>query len=118
MYRLIASAVLPCAALLFSPAAVAQTAARSDPAAADVIVPVPPLTYASPFARYRAYVDAEVAPWRETNDTVGRIGGWREYAREAAQSAAAPAVTGQSVPAGPAPVPAPAASGHDHMHKH
>jgi len=113
MFRFIASALLPCAALLLSsPAAVAQTAARSDPASAAVSVP--PLTYASPFARYRAYADQEVAPWRETNDTVGRIGGWREYAREAAQPAAEPAATVKPVPA----IPAPAAGGPDLMHKH
>lgn len=112
MFRFIASVLLPCAVLLTSSVAVAQTAPRSDPAAAAVTVP--PLIYASPFARYRAYADQVVAPWRETNDTAGRIGGWREYAREAAQPAAEPPATGQPGPA----ISAPAAGGQDHMHKH
>ena len=45
---------------------------------------VPPLNYRSPFAAHVDLGAAEVAPWRATNETVGRIGGWRAYAREAA----------------------------------
>ena len=107
MFRLFSLAWLPCAALLlFSPAAMAQAVARPDSAAAAV----PPLAYESPLARYRGYVDQEVAPWRETNDTAGRIGGWRTYACEVAESGDATAKATSK--------PAPAASGTDHMHKH
>lgn len=85
MFRSIVSVLLlPAAALsLFaSPSAWAQTAySRPDPS--DAGVSVPPLVYDSPFARYRAFTEPEVASWRETNDTVGRIGGWRVYAKEA-----------------------------------
>lgn len=31
---------------------------------------------------YRVFQDEPVANWRELNDTVGRIGGWKVYARE------------------------------------
>jgi len=31
---------------------------------------------------YRAFQDEPVANWREVNDTVRRIGGWKVYARE------------------------------------
>lgn len=31
---------------------------------------------------YRIFQDEPVADWRSLNDTVGRIGGWRVYARE------------------------------------
>lgn len=80
MLRLPVLVLLPCAAmLLLSPVAVAQT--HSDPVAATTAVP--PMIYESPFARYRTYVDQDVAPWRESNDTAGWIGGWRVYAREA-----------------------------------
>jgi hypothetical protein len=58
-----------------------QRAAR-DPA--NGAAPVPPLKYRSPFATFTDPGTADVAPWRATNDTVGRIGGWRAYAREAA----------------------------------
>lgn len=38
--------------------------------------------YTSPFSKYRAYRDQPVQSWREANDRVGRIGGWRAYAKE------------------------------------
>lgn len=31
---------------------------------------------------YRPYADEPVTSWREANDAVGRIGGWKTYARE------------------------------------
>lgn len=37
----------------------------------------------SAFDGYRRYDDAPLVPWRLANDTVGRIGGWQAYAREA-----------------------------------
>jgi hypothetical protein len=52
-----------------------------DPA--DPKAAVPPVRYESAFARYRANAEAEVGAWRDTNDNVGRIGGWRIYGREA-----------------------------------
>ncbi len=41
------------------------------------------LRYESVFARYRSYRDEKTGSWRESNDTVDRIGGWRAYAKEA-----------------------------------
>ena len=71
--------------------------ATRDPA--NGAAPVPHLKYRSPFATFSDSGAVEVAPWRTTNDTVGRIGGWRAYAREAAgkvpAEANAPAVTPQ-----------------------
>ena len=43
----------------------------------------------SSLARYRPYRDAKPIGWREANETVNRIGGWRAYAREAQQPDAA-----------------------------
>jgi hypothetical protein len=40
-------------------------------------------TYRSAFEGYRGFGDEKPVPWREANDVVGRIGGWRAYAREA-----------------------------------
>jgi hypothetical protein len=37
----------------------------------------------TPLENYKPFIDENLIPWREANDTVGRIGGWREYAREA-----------------------------------
>jgi hypothetical protein len=61
------------------PAAVA-----SEPA--DAAAAVPPSLYQSPFANYRALREDINTPWREANDTVAKVGGWRAYAREAADA--------------------------------
>ena len=69
-----------------SPTAAAAT--RPDPL--DAKASVPGLTYRSPFARFRSLGDDKPISWREANDAVARIGGWRVYAREAQQPEAAP----------------------------
>ena len=38
--------------------------------------------YRSAFENYQPFTDQPVQPWRDSNDTVGRIGGWKSYARE------------------------------------
>ena len=67
--------------------------------------------YRSAFEGYRPFTDQPVLPWRESNDVVGRIGGWQSYAREgqggapadAAATPASPASQGKSsTPATPA----------------
>ena len=63
---------------------------------------MPAVAYESAFRRYRPTADAGAIPWRESNDTAARIGGWRAYAREAQRPEPA-----ASVPAArPAPQPA------------
>jgi hypothetical protein len=49
----------------------------------DAQAPIPKLNYRSPFAAYRADKTEEPRAWRDVNDRVGAIGGWRVYAREA-----------------------------------
>jgi hypothetical protein len=74
------------AGLAQPPAGDEQSAARSrarDPG--DAKAAVPTVTYSSAFARYRANAEAEVGNWRDRNDAVGRIGGWRTYGREASE---------------------------------
>jgi hypothetical protein len=61
------------------------------------------LHYDSAFTNYRAHNDQQIGSWKDANDTVTRIGGWREYLKEAqrpAQPSSAPAV-----PATPASTP-------------
>jgi hypothetical protein len=67
-----------------------------------------PTTWRSAFDGYQPYAEAPLASWRESNDTVGRIGGWRAYAREAQEDArAAPqGPPAQAAPGLPAPAPA------------
>lgn len=54
----------------------------------------PPLVFVSQyfsiFSNYQPYKEQPLLPWREANDNVGKIGGWRFYAREAQQPDAAP----------------------------
>jgi hypothetical protein len=55
-----------------------------DPA--DVKAQVPPAQYTSPFAGYRPFKDERVGDWKNANEVVGTIGGWKVYAREASQA--------------------------------
>ena len=85
---------------LVAAAAHAQTAAPppSPPSVADPANPqaqVPRALHAAAFAGYRRHADAAPIAWKEANDTVTRIGGWRTYAREAA----APSLPAASTPA-------------------
>jgi hypothetical protein len=75
-----------------TPATVARTVA--DPEAATK-----PLAYRSPFSEYRADKAEELGSWREVNDRVGAIGGWRVYAREAQAPQPAPTAVESQKPA-------------------
>lgn len=79
--------------------------------ALDAQAAVPALRHAGSLASYRRLGGAEPLDWAEANASVGRIGGWRAYAREAARPAPA-ASTGS-----PAATPTtPAAAAHRHRH--
>lgn len=98
----------------------AAPSARLNPA--DAKATVPRAIYRSAFQGYRPHADTEVGSWVEANDTVGRIGGWRVYAKEAAapETAAPAAQTPAARASGPVQSPPdakPPASGH-HGHKH
>ena len=54
---------------------------QPDPLDASVVVPQ--TIHRSAFAQYRILSDEKVGSWKDANDNVGRIGGWREYAKEA-----------------------------------
>ncbi|GEM_PF-1715236 len=66
-------------------AALAQTPTPAAPAASG---------FQSALEGYQPYTDEKIAPWKEANDNVGRIGGWRAYAKEAQQAQQAPAAAG------------------------
>ena len=74
-----AGALLPWTLALFAGAAFAQT-----PADTEALQPSLPtkLQYSSAIGAYQAYADQQVQSWREANDRVGEIGGWRTYAKE------------------------------------
>ena len=50
-----------------------------------------PAPYKSAFEGYQAYSDNPMVNWKAANDEVARIGGWREYARQAQQLENTPA---------------------------
>ena len=94
-------------ATLTAQAQPASKAARPDPL--DPKASVPALSYESSFSQYRRMGDEKPVSWRDANDTVTRIGGWRVYAREAQQPDPAPAaMPGDIKPAANAPGAAPA----------
>ncbi|MEO8385560.1 MAG: hypothetical protein ABI583_09980, partial [Betaproteobacteria bacterium] len=53
--------------------------AEADPANATAAVPA--LKFQSPFKDYRPLGDTKLTPWKDANDEVARIGGWRAYAK-------------------------------------
>ncbi|QPF74134.1 hypothetical protein G8A07_15240 [Roseateles sp. DAIF2] len=67
------------------PASHSAGSAASAPKVLDAQAPVPPLVYRSALGSYRPYADTTPSPWVESNERVGRIGGWRVYAKEAQQ---------------------------------
>ncbi len=92
-------AVLSHFGLLFLPlgAALAQSAPSPhlSPAAEDQA-----LSFRSTFEGYQRFSDEKVGSWRAANDNVGRIGGWREYAKEARPSAGGAAPAAGAAPSG------------------
>jgi hypothetical protein len=80
----------------------ARAEARADarPNAADPGAATAPLVHRSTLSSYRRTggEDPPATAWREANDTVGRIGGWRAYAREVQAGAGTAPATPASAP--------------------
>lgn len=105
-----------CFSLLVPLLAWAQPAPASR--GADPLDPratVPPSTYRSVLSGFRGARDTPLENWKEANDKVARIGGWRVYTREAqepeppppARPSVVPAASSASAPAREATPPAP-----------
>ena len=69
----------------------ASTSSTALPAEKADAAPPP---YRSAFEDYQPYTDEKIVNWKESNDTTARIGGWREYAKEATPAPAAQAEAG------------------------
>lgn len=76
----LAAIALPSGAQTAAPAAANLQAASGD---AD-------LGYRSPLDGYQRFTEEQVGSWKDANDNVGRIGGWREYAKELRAPAGGP----------------------------
>lgn len=76
------------------------TSALAGAAIAQMPAPAAPATteFRSALDGYQPYTDEKIVPWKEANDSVGRIGGWRAYAKEAQQGAAPAAPDAASQP--------------------
>ena len=84
--------------------AIAQTSAMASgksiaPIVAADTTPVP---YRSAFEGYQPYSDEKIVSWKQANDTVGQIGGWRAYAKEASQDSSADNAVKPALSAAPA----------------
>jgi hypothetical protein len=93
VFRCIAMA---CAALAAT-AVAQQTPPRAARASAQDAAPSS--VYRSAWSGYRPFADEKVISWKDANDEVGRIGGWRTYLRESQGSTQAPAKTDAKEPA-------------------
>lgn len=71
-----------------APAPSTSPSASSRPSAMTKSAPAP---YRSAMDDYKPYTDEKVIDWKQANDNTARIGGWREYAKEAQQREAADA---------------------------
>ncbi len=80
---------LACAASVAGAQAMPAGPAGGRPARPDAVNAAAPALPAEPsaFRAHRPFSDAPPSNWRGANDTVGRVGGWRAYAREAQQDA-------------------------------
>jgi len=67
---------------------------------------VAPGEYRSALEGYQPYTENKMVPWQEANDTVRKRGGWRAYAKEAADGQAHQGHAGHAMPAASAPLPA------------
>ena len=83
----------------------AQTSARAAPASASAPVVQPAMrpVFGSVFGSYQPYTEEKIADWKQANDTAARIGGWRAYAKEAAEPAPARLPAPATSPANPLP---------------
>lgn len=78
-----APAPVPAPTLKHAQSVPMAAAAQADPL--DPRAAVPAFIYQSAFAPYRALGSQELISWRQANDNVARIGGWRVYLRQAQQ---------------------------------
>ena len=85
-YSNLPAALALLAASLWTTQASAQASAPEKPIAPAAMADAAPPAYRSALEGYQPYTDEKIVNWKEANDNAGRIGGWREYAKEARQA--------------------------------
>lgn len=68
--------------LAWALAVLSGVAAAQPPAEPSKVLPPTKLQYTSTLSTYQGYADEPIQSWREANDRVERIGGWKAYAKE------------------------------------
>jgi hypothetical protein len=91
--------------LTASLAAWAQSTPQMAPPASRAAQGPATAAYRSTFESYQQFTEEQVLPWKKANDSVGKIGGWRAYAKEAHEAAAKDE---QQAPTSPSPASEPA----------
>jgi len=109
--RGVLAAALVSTSLISTPLLAAAPPPTPDPA--DPQAAVPATVWRSALSRFRPGNDADARNWREANDEVTRIGGWRTYLREAH----APEPPAQDAVGAP-PKPPAGHGGHGHHGNH
>jgi hypothetical protein len=69
-----------------------QAQMPAEPPAKSDAMNAPP-AFRSALDGYRPLTEEAVADWKKANEEVGRIGGWRAYAREASGTSSEPGKT-------------------------
>ena len=91
---------------IHSPAASPAVALAAKATTGGMATPTDsPLAFESTLSRYKPMTDQTLGSWREANDTVTRIGGWRSYLKEsqAPDVTATPPQAAPQTPAAPNP---------------
>jgi hypothetical protein len=106
--------------------ALAATAFAQQPAPSVARAPAPDAApssvYRSAWSGYRPFADEKLISWKDANDEVRLIGGWRTYLRESQGQPSESAGAASTAPtakdsAKPTPSDAGAAQGHDAHNK-
>jgi hypothetical protein len=107
MIMLLIPSALGRACALLGLLALPASAWAMPPDPLDAAAPAPALSYQSPLEHYQGWREQPIASWREANELVGRIGGWRTYAQEpySEPPAAEPKAAQPKAPAAPAMAP-------------
>jgi hypothetical protein len=84
-------AVLLYGAMMLAPRAFAAQHGTAPPSPTHPSAAVPATTYASAFAGYVSLREEKLAPWRDVNDEVARVGGHIGILRGTAATGAKPA---------------------------
>ena len=115
-FRCLATACSALAATAFAQQSAPSVTQPPAPDAAAASV------YRSAWSGYRPFADEKPITWKDANDEVRRIGGWRAYLRESQGQPSGGAGAASTAPVAkdsvkPAPSDAGTAQGHDAHHK-